>query len=954
MGSLSKTMKKYERRILLGLVILLLVSFTVVGAVQCGTQGGPAVDHGGSFQVTPAKRATVSSQEFFETWPRYDRFRGRLGSPSLAYLPYLQMERKQMLPGPAGIWAHLCETDAGKAVGYHCGDGYQKGAAVRSVVQMVTGGLAFNDASYEKFLREFYGGAARDFEKTVAEVVIKDQFLRPLIDTRRYGVGYEEAYEAWKKQQEYVDLEYVALRGRDFALRARQVETTRSRLDTLRDPLDRAVATAGSMYAISNKIDEWSQDHDGAPPAALEELGFPAERGLPQDGWMQDYRYVVDSGRATLTSAGPDGVFDTADDVTEALTRELRTRIALREVGLGLLEWRRQTEAWPEALAKLLEAPRDGARPPLFQVRQDGWDRDLVYRVGDEGAVELFSVGADGQPGTADDVSAAITEDVAVIEPGAPFAPFLDESLRDAWDRAFRIRMGLPARARWDVQSAGPDGAFDTEDDIRSGNEGDLLQFYERADIRSDFLVPAKRRFEAIYVHLPLLPDEVLRRLWAAYPDLHPDEGEAFDRWREYGPRPYYGAEDPADAEAGHGAELAGRIAPDATPFLVPDVAIFGDAPEDLVAADSPDREPYLEGGWRAILLREQFLENVMNHLLQKARESHTAWLAWERAKAAFEAGEGEDPGAEPEEITFQTLLGGELAPFLPAAGQPAWIGMVAPEAPLSREEWEAEENIGDIQLTVAGLSPLIEAGQYGAVPVILNGALTKAILRNLEYVSERQPELDEVRDEIFERYLEKRRVDLAGEALTRLKNQVGANAEADAWAKAVEEWQASLDSPALVEATGLFVGRQPPQTSSAPDDLSEEAKQRARRRDFVRQRGYEAVRSTADQGISEGARVGTVGRTVLRDESSDGTDGVFLVRVKERQFPPPEAFSPFAYAGQLMQRTLGNIGLRSRDPSAPRTGIIPVALYEYFGDIESIKRKFKLSTEVDLEERGR
>ena len=106
-----------------------------------------------------------------------------------------------------------------------------------------------------------------------------------------------------------------------------------------------------------------------------------------------------------------------------------------------------------------------------------------------------------------------------------------------------------------------------------------------------------------------------------------------------------------------------------------------------------------------------------------------------------------------------------------------------------------------------------------------------------------------------------------------------------------------------------------------------------------MRQRGYEVVRAPATDEGGDGARPGTIGRTVLRDEAVDGTDGVFLVRVKEREFPPPEAFSPRDYSFYLTMETLGDLLRRQRDPKAPRLGILPNALYEYFGDIEGLKR---------------
>ena len=65
MPSMKKTLKKYERPILLAVVVILLATFSVTGAVQCGQQGGGgSLEMGGSFNVAPSEREELSDREF--------------------------------------------------------------------------------------------------------------------------------------------------------------------------------------------------------------------------------------------------------------------------------------------------------------------------------------------------------------------------------------------------------------------------------------------------------------------------------------------------------------------------------------------------------------------------------------------------------------------------------------------------------------------------------------------------------------------------------------------------------------------------------------------------------------------------------------------------------------------------------------------------------------------------
>ncbi|MFV1958461.1 MAG: hypothetical protein ACC662_03505 [Planctomycetota bacterium] len=974
MSRWSKRMKRYERHILLGLVILLLVSFSIVGAVQCQGPAARAQDFSGSFQATPSVRKSVDTAEFIEGWQRYDRFRVLIGSPSLQYLPLL-LNEPQMRPPAAAVWAHVMETGAARAAGYACGNGFQLSTAIRQAVTPRMGGrLSFTDALYDKFLRDYWRGTASDFQTTVKEVVTKDLFLRPLIDSRRYGISYEGAYEKWKKRAEYVNLRYVALRGRDFALKARKLETTRSAIQEQRDVLDAFAKTARTLATLRSQIDIWKKDHDGQAPAQLADLPQAGAGKAPEDAWGKAIRYVAEGPEGRLLSAGPDGNFLTSDDVTETLVDAMRTGLALQTVGKALVTWYEATGTWPKDLAALRSAPKEGALPPLAREVKDAWGHDLVLEedAPEAETVRLRSLGPLGKAGDEDDVVLEIQASSEVVVPAPPSVLASLGERKDAWGRPFRVRQDPVAGWRLVVESAGPDGVFGTDDDVRDGNGRALQAYYAQPQVQSDFLLPARRRFEALYVHLPLVPDAVLRRMWEAFPDLHPTEIEAYDRWRAYHPEPYYGAENPGDPENGHGAAIAREIAPDARPTLVPDRSIFGPAPADLVAEDSPDRKPYLEDGWREILLREQFLEKVMNRELGAARKSQEALAAWKEARGKFEAGEGEDPGDAPREITFRAILEGELKPFLPGPGDAPYLGLFAPEEPVERSAWEGDPHVGDVALTITGLQALKEPDQYAAVPTILHQGQTKAILHNVEFVAPREPDLAEVHDEVFERYLKERQLDLARDALEDLRDELmeaeqratekpaeekpaedapAPGGDADPWEKTLRAWAEKRDVAYREDETGLFIGPRPPPASETEGGIPEEEVLRRKQRDFVRQTGYETVRPASQASLDEGASPGRFGRRILRDGGKEGTDSVFLVQVKDRRFPPPEAFTPGDYALAVTIDTLGDLLRRGRgrDPKAPRQGLLPQALQRFFGDIDWLQRKFKLETRADL-----
>ena len=81
------------------------------------------------------------------------------------------------------------------------------------------------------------------------------------------------------------------------------------------------IATRGQVQAIRTAIKTFELEV-GRPPNALEELiseegsgPYLDEEEVPKDSWGRDFRYWVAGKRIKLCSAGPDGEFDTDDDI---------------------------------------------------------------------------------------------------------------------------------------------------------------------------------------------------------------------------------------------------------------------------------------------------------------------------------------------------------------------------------------------------------------------------------------------------------------------------------------------------------------------------------------------------------------------------------------------------------------------------------------------------------------
>ncbi len=310
-------------------------------------------------------------------------------------------------------------------------------------------------------------------------------------------------------------------------------------------------------------------------------------------------------------------------------------------------------------------------------------------------------------------------------------------------------------------------------------------------------------------------------------------------------------------------------------------------------------------------------MENILNGLLKKVRASHEAVraaklkvAAWEADKETYAARlatweeenkdkpeaekspQPEAPSAEkpevPAEVTFETLLKGELAEFIPAQESDAVRSIQYWKTPslMTRDEWKKNENFDDAIAFV--LDRLKEDGAYNAIPAQMHRRLTKVLVRRLELQNDRAQTYEEVKDEVFDRFVEGRQLDRAAQALTELKDAVlKAQGEAEekaddatkadpealaavrteAWNKALKTWGDALGKPYFQETTGFFIGKTPPPAIEVEDGTGADEKQRLERRNFMWRLGYRTVEKVDARQDTVDATPGRFGRTILRDE---------------------------------------------------------------------------------------
>lgn len=1004
MGQWSKAFRRYERHALLVLVVLLLVSFSITGALRsCGAKGAaPERRLGGSFQATPTRRVEIPDADFERIFQRFDRYVSTTLQP--ATVDFLRMDPLLAKRGSSTAirhaWIHLILARAAEAAGYRCGE-RQLGQAVLTVIRgMPNMGIQGTREGYEQFIRNLYGGSASEFETTLREIIAKDELVSTLADPARFQRTYAEAYELWKGQRERVDLAYVAVEASAFAAEVREEETTRQRMSEQEDLLRQLGETGRRLKALQARLEEYKKAK-GVWPDKLAVLAAPDVQTQPwsateaqiKDAWGADFLYQATEAGVTLASPGADGKQGTPDDLTGDLQAQLESHRTLARTAEALVRWHggADPQVWPDALDKLTQAPprkppEPGAAPTpalptLSKLEKDAWGSDLVYAPGTGDAPPtLSSAGPDKTPGTADDIPATVSAERARVSPGPALAAYVRKDLVDAWGRPLSLHLRQADQGSWEVTSQGRDGQPGTVDDLQGGNRAEMETFYGEAGVREELRQPVKREFEALVMHLPRVSDATLRRLWLDFPDLRPiskaDEDQLFRRWQTQrgssSAFEFQAGTDPRDPETGHGAAFAKRMWPGEKVTLVPDRSVFEvpgtppPAPAGSEAAPTPPdplRKEYDERGWREILLRQEFLERVLNQFWQQVVESHRARSAWEASEVRITR--------RPDLVTLNDLLGEDrLGKYMPGEADRAqgvrFLESVASKGLVTEKDIEGMvSEFGDPKLAGNPFVSNTTGNEPAPIPIQLNQRLTKVLFFNKAYERDRTPPLAEVSAQVFERFVVRRQYARAERELRALQRDVekrtGERKEGETddaiWEAALAAWTAAHPGvPVHVESTGLYIAREAPRR---PTPVPGPEGQAQLRRAFVRELGYALVAPSESKQDTTEAKPGTFGRRILQDtaKGEQATGCAYLVRVKDRVFPSKAEFSPSAYADFLEEdvfaRGTGDPARERNMQLQQRKGTYPKALAPYFNEIERLQVMFDLRTNTILDQLG-
>ncbi len=997
MSRTGKQVKQFERWVLIGIVVLLIATFSVTGVTSRGCGGAAPTggeDLGGTYEVAPGRPVTVTHEDFLAVFRRYESLYARIIGPSLRFSGEMIEDRNQRKL--LGTWMHIAQVGAAKEAGYRVADDEVRDAVRELVSRWAGRGGGFTPERYEQVLEGISRGAQStvtkaDFEATIREYLLKDKYLGDLVATDRYATDREQAFKEWKASRERVDLVFAALPATAFGDAVRPEEQTRSAITAQVNALQKGVDAARDARRHTATVAAWRQKHGAWPVDEADllskEPGKALGTKLPNDPWGAPYVYGKVGEEGRVASVGPDGKAGTPDDVTTDVGVVLDALGTLRRVGDALRTWFRETDAWPETLAELTKAPpsKEGKPPvaaPLLEVPKDPWGADLVW---DKAGAALRSAGVDRQAGSTDDLVATLSKDAVTIPPPAAFAAWVPaDAVKDAWERPLLVQFGA---GRFEASSAGADGVAGNDDDVRDGNGTDIEAFF--VSVRRDFAVPRKRELEAVYVVPSLVSDELFSKAWAKLPQFHPTEADAWDTFRAQLGAGYRVTDgegenapelDPRDPVKGYGAELRRQLAekqgvPAGTAgWPVPSPDAFGDR-KAAPASNTPglpdpgvDKlyKTYLDKGWRLIALRDQFFAKLLDAVLKTARDGEAAYQAWIAGGR-----KGVEPDRAPSQFAAQLAAWQDLQPGeADRAAGATFLTLYTTPGPLERQALEALPVLGDPAVS-SYVDPLKD-GDYDVTPRALFGGPALAAFRSVKRHNERDAELIEVRGkpEFWDRYIETRALDRAARELEKVRTSllpapvdpkapaptaVDGVGKVKAFQDAVEAAAKAKNLPIVLDRTGLFVGatalgqRAPKPSATA----TAQEKDAMARRAYVRSNGYAAVRQPDGAKSTE---IGALGKFVLRDAPRLGvetpTKTAYLVVVGAQADPVPEEFHGKAFVDWVRQESYDANpewqparGILLHD----RKGRVLRLLYGLYDDWERVRVDYKIATNENL-----
>src|SRR5262249_10100066 len=212
-------------------------------------------------EAAPGKRVEVASDEFTAVLWRYQPFYSFWG-PSLKFGPDLAggLQEDRMNASKA-TWTHIAMVEAAKAAGYGVGE-EELQSAIRELVAQGSGrAVQFSTEQYDHVLalHYLYQGQPRskaEFETTVREILLKDKFLTPLIESMRFSRSRKDAYAEWKAQNEHLELDYVGVPAAQFLDRVTKEETTRTTIAKQEEALADAARAAPVVARVAKVAKE--------------------------------------------------------------------------------------------------------------------------------------------------------------------------------------------------------------------------------------------------------------------------------------------------------------------------------------------------------------------------------------------------------------------------------------------------------------------------------------------------------------------------------------------------------------------------------------------------------------------------------------------------------------------------------------------------------------------------
>ncbi|MGH7161957.1 MAG: hypothetical protein ACREID_00630, partial [Planctomycetota bacterium] len=213
MKKFRRTIVKYERGFLIGLVIVLLIIFVVASDIvdMLGTgraSGALADNRAGSFSVLPGEEVEVTWDRFNQAYRRFELGRRVLlgGAPGT--------------PAYSEVWTHIALLEAARREGISV-----PASELHAALRQTFGELLDDRAGYKQAVRQYFGVPAAELELSLLELLTTQRLLDLHADSYRVApaVSREDLFKDYVAAGniEHVRASWASLDARAFLQDAR-------------------------------------------------------------------------------------------------------------------------------------------------------------------------------------------------------------------------------------------------------------------------------------------------------------------------------------------------------------------------------------------------------------------------------------------------------------------------------------------------------------------------------------------------------------------------------------------------------------------------------------------------------------------------------------------------------------------------------------------------------------